>query len=370
MRDPIHAVSDQYALLELVEDAGISSGPDSGGVYRDAVMANYLRSSLYGLSLSQGEGRRFTPVHTLRLTNSIRRHLQALWPELRRPAKPSLFEKGSVDLSQSHDHLGWHLERLSLLGDIVSLGNGYWLPAPVRVISLPSCSDVAIVGGLSTRALRQILPSVEAAGYGRLVPQMAPDDYTFGTIHSQEYECWIGWTPSNLRLWTEEQAHLTMREGSSSSALFIDFEVFVSSWELRRYGAHGWIPARALLAGGKADSVLLCRTGYPTRFFLGHFDGGQLKRERTILPEFVRWLQLGLMLQQGLAPLANWEGDYVRLFPLLPQPVERHFLVYAYALRPKPRQFKWYVPPKYRAHAEALLKRVGYRSRSFGGLSE
>lgn len=353
-------------VLEILRDRMEVPADADDEVVRSQVITEVIRSCLCRLSLMRGEKSIGPAVYTQRIVSAVRRHVASVWPELAQGRSHSPFNYQSPDSLKGEEQFKWHLDRLALLGDVVRLQNGFWLPAPVRLIALPNSSDVAVVGGLATSDLKQFWPEVQAAGYGRVLSGV---DFPQSSDVWQIYKNWVGSMPNDLRSWTADQALQTIRSGSVSSGSFIDYDVYVSSWELRRRTPQRWISASNLFSVGPPEPVMLCRTRDRFRYFLGHFRGGRLVRETSVPLEQVRLLQLGLSLHHGLLPLATWVGNSVWLSPPPPRPVERHLLLYAHCHQPRPGEFVYKITPRWASQIRTHLERVGYRIRHKGGLS-
>ena len=359
----LRPISRFEAAQHLVSECHIADGV-GGDLSLDALLPEYIRSSLRYLSLTEVPGNSFSPVHIRRLTNSVRNHLEALWPQLRSDSSGQAFFDGAAYSSDTRDPVAWHLSRLSTLGDVVNMGKGYLMPAPTKLIKLPG-GDWAVIGGMATEGLKLVCPKVRVGGHGRLI--LADEDCNVDFTDQQDYADWVGWRPNDLQAWVSDQVHQAMRDSSTSASSFTDFEIYVSSWELRRKTKSAWMPAIALQSTVQTAEVMLCRTRDRSRYFLGCFVAARLRRERTVPQSEVRWIQLGLGVLHGLLPLASWQGNSLRLFPLPPSATERHLLAYAYGLQPQPGHFVFYVPPMGRKQVEKLLAAVGYRNHSPGG---
>lgn len=365
----IRLITHEEAVRTLLRELGVDETAETP-YHLDFVLPEVIRSNLYHLSELDGEGAGFRPVFTRKLTGAVRRQLEAVWPPLHQDSADCFFGGGTLVSEPSPtDQILWHLKRLALLGDVIYLNDGFWLPSPIRSIPLPFSGDVAITAGLPTEDLRRLSVAAYVGGHGRLIS--GDKETGRGVAETLGYDEWVGWRPENIQAWATEQMLQTIRMGSASSVAFTDYEAYVSSWELRKRTPQSWIPAFGLKSASRVEPVLLCRTRTkPTRYFLGHFVGRELKLERAVSHVHVRWLQLGLSLCHGLSPLAAWEGQKLKLFPLPPQPVERHLLVYAYGLQPRLGQFLYHVPSAYLERVESLLGHFGYRNRSKGGISE
>lgn len=334
---------------------------------RNVILAEYLRCSILGLSrIELGGKTSFEPVHIRRLINTVRNHLEAVWPHLRQDNKSLPFNTvGSENDTYRVDSIQWVLKNLALIGDVVNLGNGYWIPSPVRLIKFPFSEYVAVIGGVATAHLKGLFAGIKIAGHGRVLKYTdIPKYIQSGQEWWQDYHNWIGFIPDDLSSWTEVEVAKVRTNGSRSSPTFVDFEVCITNKKLRYKTRNFWVPAATLMVIEGVDEVLLCRTGKPIRYFLGEFTSGQLVHERTISSEIVRWLQLGLCLRGCTTPSAKWVGSKLKLFPVLPRSLKRYLTVYSNTLISETGQVVYHVPMLYQDQVKNFLEHFGYCNRN------
>jgi len=150
-----------------------------------AVDCGLLRNCIWALS---GGAR---PVHSLRLLN------------LAVESSPSSIIAETHDDSDVRSRLRSSLTELEGAGDVVSLANGRWLPAPTREVRLGTPDDTRLlVGGLPTSLL-----SVELFA---MVSHHGAFRRTTGNALAKElglpmepYESWVGGGPPDVKAWTE-----------------------------------------------------------------------------------------------------------------------------------------------------------------------
>jgi hypothetical protein len=144
-----------------------------------------LRSCVW--ALTRGE----RPVHTLKLLNlAIELSPDAL-----------LSEEAGVP-EERRSRLRGTLEELSEAGDLVSLANGRWLPAPTRQVPLRTGDDTRLlVGGVPTSALpSELARSIRHHGVFRRV---TGDGLSAAlALPCEGYESWVGEAPKDLQAWT------------------------------------------------------------------------------------------------------------------------------------------------------------------------
>lgn len=361
----IHTI-DQQAVIKLLSTYCGVILPTENNIQRDLIIAEYLRFSLYKLSFLPRE-KRFAPIYVSQLLNEVHNRLEAVWEELNLSRLRSL--NNGIELganSRRDDPIRQVLEQLNLLGDCVHIGRGYWLPSPVRLVRLPNSDKIAVLGGLATPELKRLLPTVQLVGLGRLISDNCSVKQK--EMVWQDYHNWVGWIPEELPVWTERVVDRVMIEGSTSSPTFMDFEVYVLDRSMRHRNFRPWIPATAFIEM-KTTGIQLCRTEKPGRYFLGKFVSSQLVKELFVTTQDMPWLRLGLHPLKNMTPFCIWKGNYLTIFPPLPQALRRNLAVYSYALISEMNHTFYYVPPFFRSDVEKFLGNYGYffKEKNLGG---
>jgi len=323
-------ISTHHATRIVAAASGIKIG-SSLDHFIDQVIAEYLRQTLY--LLSQG-GR---AVYVTQLMNTVQRHLAPLWPELYefRERRSSLIEQ-QAEGDLHPDRVRRVLEVLSDLRDCVDLGEGYWLPAPLRFVFLPASERVLVVGGLATSELRRMLGSeVSLVGFARIVSEVAlPDDIRRDPSRWQAYEAWCGDAPLDLREWTKSYMTQASRQLRHSASGFVEFEVY-APWLRRRQPQYfRWIGFTDFVSEVKNPprTLLLCRSipqrmRGPRTYWLGVVDSHGLKREVPVPSTHVRRLSYGLDLCYGAPTRVFWQGDRVLVIRNRLPPEEQRILI-------------------------------------------
>ncbi|WP_047155180.1 hypothetical protein [Aneurinibacillus tyrosinisolvens] len=356
------------ALKNILRDIGVST-PDDKVYEYNLILSEYLRRSLYRLSFEEGGQKEFAPVHIRRLINTVSGHLKVLWSELEKEKSQFLFKLNNDNQEITiNDEIKWVLERIALLGDCMHIGNGFWLPTPIKLVQLPQSNETIIIGGFDTQSLKSYFPSVRIAGYGRfLLNKEIPFGYYQNKNWWQDYQNWLGWIPKDLHSWTQEKINCINKEGSLSSSTFLDFEVFVSTWAIKNRVRQSWIPFETFLGMNGTETVMLCRTKKPTRYFLGVFEKARMVRELAIQEQDIaRWLMVGLRIRHGLKPYARWKGNNLTVYPPLPFSLERHLTIYACKLLTR-HKGNYYVPKFFHGNINKFLHLFGYEVKQTGG---
>jgi hypothetical protein len=149
--------------------------PGAGGA-REHLVAEYVR---HFLSCNAFDGESFDPhpVHAGALRQAVLRQLG----ELAGPPSGAAWPSDDLDRPREHldlsDPFRLALHKLVVLGEAAELGNGFYLPSPLRLVELHGGITLAL-SGLPTWALtrRLRLGGPESAGLARLVSGKPPSD--------------------------------------------------------------------------------------------------------------------------------------------------------------------------------------------------
>ncbi|OIQ07932.1 hypothetical protein MOOR_24330 [Moorella thermoacetica] len=354
-------------IIAGLTGVGLESRPDQ---FIDQVIAEYLRQGL--CSLSQGG----QPVYITRLTNIVRRQLAPLWPEL------YVFRERRWSLEEQHAEGDIHPDRvhrvldiLSDLRDFVELGEGYWLPAPVRLVTLPGSGRVLVVGGLATADLRwKLCPEVALAGFARTVPEGAlPDTLRFDRSMWQPYGAWCGDPPADLKKWTEACIAHAQGQLRDSASNFSAFEIY-APWLRRGQPQYfRWMRFEDFIDEIMTPprTLLLCRSipgrlQVPRKYWLGIVDPKGLKREAPLPYGHARRLAYGMDLLYGVPTRAVWEDGTLVLRNWLPP--EEHRILTAIgretSLCPGRLPLRLEIGPEWRQFASESLNALGIEIKS------
>ena len=168
----------ERSRAELLISAHLQGGSVGNDISADCAL---LRSCIWSLSSAA------RPVHVLRVLNLV----LTTWDS-------------DQDVLERREHLHEALEELSDAGDLVSLPEGRWLPAPTREVLLESGSDERLlVGGLPTGVLPTELKKliVHHGPYRRVKGQMLGDALQ---LPKESVESWAGSPPKELESWAEK----------------------------------------------------------------------------------------------------------------------------------------------------------------------
>ncbi|MGF7031248.1 hypothetical protein J2T17_002154 [Paenibacillus mucilaginosus] len=334
-------------------------------IVQEMILAEYLRNIIYMLSVGNNYSlTRFSPVYIRTIINTLRKHLDTVWPL---PQRLEIFSTNNDEdrgYPLSTDSIKWTLNLLQMIGDIVHVGNGYWLPSPLRFIELPESDEIGVVGGWPTRNLAREYGAVMHLGLGRMVIKGDIKRATFDPTY-QSYEAWRGWVPANILGWAEALVKRARDYGSNSSSNYLDYEVFISFKAKRNYRS-AWVGIENINDEDLQKNILLCRTrAKPVIHFLGVFQKGKLIKELGLEGFQVAWLRLGLRQLHGVPLTAKWEGNLLKPYPSLPSSIEQELLFYMVKVQ-TPNFPAYFVHEGTKAKVEALLDRYGYKFNNKG----
>ena len=154
-----------------------------------AIVADHIRTSVWAPYLRTGEIDR-QPVHTSRIFAALDRNLRFL----------PLDSAGGTVAAQ-HSTYEFVRDQIERCGDIVHLGNGYWIPGPLRLVRASASKAAVIVGGLPTGTLKHT--------FKRPIHSIGPARYLIsfeGAVNALSEESiadWLGVSES-LATWTEQ----------------------------------------------------------------------------------------------------------------------------------------------------------------------
>lgn len=117
------------------------------------------------------------------------------------------------------------LDQLEEGFDLVGLPNGYWLPAPTRVVPVTP-ARLMLVGGCPTNALpEEFQETVEHRGPFRRLKTAAVRDAL--DLPTEELDSWLGSAPADLKGWGTEVITQAALEAYSSNGEVEEFNAYV-----------------------------------------------------------------------------------------------------------------------------------------------
>ena len=327
-------------IIQIIERTlGLENPYHSSELYLHQIIAEYLRDSIYTLTISSSESQP-EPVFTTRLLNHVRRHLIPLWPD--KLANESSFLFSSSEETEEADPLRFTLNLLDDIRDVASLGNGYWLPTPVRFIKPQEeqPKQILVIGALSTRKLQNILnPRIELKGLVRVIKSdLIPDEIYQDHTQWQSFGNWLGNPPEDLCKWTSQYIERCQQSHHPSGSEVRNFDIYLPQHQHGNLQYYRWHPSTEIHS--LPDGFYLCRSRASSRYFgpRGYWLGtvkeenGQLQMEaESLIPaQDVRRLQYGFDLMYDrptTVALEYFRGKTIFSFQnLLPQEESRFFL--------------------------------------------
>ncbi len=162
--------------------------PAAGAPDPLALLAAALRAALWGISGGK------KPAYVTRVLSAAARQLP-----------PPLLSSISIDTGEraATEVLRTAFDELAALGDVSELPQGYWLPAPLRVVPLTEARRWLLVGGVPTSILPEPLRrALHHAGGGRLLDAALHDMGI--ALPEQRLDDWIGRPSQPLQSWAAE----------------------------------------------------------------------------------------------------------------------------------------------------------------------
>ncbi|MDI6879228.1 MAG: hypothetical protein QMC95_13535 [Desulfitobacteriaceae bacterium] len=369
----LSVITKKEALQKIVK-ASVSGELLTESHLRDVIIAEYLRKSLCNLTSSLGQKSQLQPIYVTRLLNSVRRQLSPLWPELNFGLEEDLSD--TINLQSNGDISSYSVRRvldsLETVGDAVEVGNGYWLPTPMRLVQPPVQDKVLVVGGLATADLSMMLGiNIKISGFARHIERSAlPENIIRDESWWQSYEDWVGDIPGNLCDWTKsvlDQARLALRPSASN---FDNFEVYVPSRRAGTIQFFRWVSLSKLkqIIDMPSHDLMLCRFkskrphSTSSNFWLGIVDFDGLKKEAPVFAPNVRRLMYGLDLLNGAPTHVVWKLDgIIDLRSRLPHEELRLAMAIGVDVSPRPGRLpiRFMFQPEWQDTVTCALNRLG-----------
>jgi hypothetical protein len=315
-----------------------------------AIDCALLRSCVW--ALTGGE----RPVHVLKLLNLA----VDISPD-------SILADDEMRSADTRSRLRTCLDELTEAGDLVSLANGRWLPAPMREVRLGSADDARLlVGGFPTSLLPSEL-SVEVHHNGAFRRTMGERLARELALPLESYDSWVGPFPGDLKAWTQSvfkgdyEAFTEVNDGRQFS-LYAPPNARQGALQAKR-----WVDRPEKLAGrflGRRDLPFGIRqyravevvSGVIVRVMIPQLGTGDLRR-----------LMYGLDALAGNPVLVenDTRGDefVIVLGSEVPRPERRLFAALGTLTVPVDKYYPrtWRFPRKYTGEISSRLSALGVR---------
>jgi hypothetical protein len=254
---------------------------------RAALIADHMRTLVWAPFRAPAID--FHPAHTSRLFAALDRNVRFLSSETA--------VQGSSTATQ-HSEYEFVRDQLERCGDIVHIGNGYWIPGPVRAVRPVMSQSTIVVGGAPTAELKRTF-SLHSIG---------PARYLFGERSAEgghpevSVGVWLGISES-LSAWTEKTLAWGRTQLQPQAEIEDDsIEIYAPDMHRARRRPGFWIDAKEFQEA--APTVRLFRPKMSAKWtfdrpdYLGVFnsgpDGAQLSRSVRISKDVGYRLQFGL----------------------------------------------------------------------------
>ncbi len=306
---PVTTIADQIKMALLSSHAHQAS--------QEALSAEAIRVALWVQSAyKQVSSSSDVAVTTRHLLNQAR----ALWTPIRNAYQYSLAtnktKRSDTHESEGESVIGINLDRdvldaLAEQGDFYSLGEGRWLPAPLRLVPL-SQTRYLLVGGMPTHLLPgTLLHNLHLHGSFRHVdssalPAMKPDAGHTVQWQFQSLGSWLGASPLSLDDLAQsfnKQELLPVTHHSDADPSLEAYAAYVGGPQLLR-----WRPLDDV-----TDGHYLLRTSTPwgiRQYSSGHISNHWLIKQSVLLQHIdIRRLCYALDKQAGKPTRASWNAQ-------------------------------------------------------------
>lgn len=224
--------------------------------------AECIRASLWAAT-NAGE----VPVYVTRLIGSTEPLLR---PDPNyRIAKLRRQEKGT----EPKEMIREALDEMELIGDVARLPDGYWLPAPLRVIPLPAMNRWLVLGGRPNSMLPEdLVPTLEHSGVARFA---TPEPLG---LPQESEETWCRLPTEPLAVWTTQVINNTeLRELDDPD---LELEFYAPAQTAARRKAPFQTQRWTVVTKSLPDGLYLCRQ----RLFraMVHFAVAKVQNGRTV----------------------------------------------------------------------------------------
>lgn len=300
------------ALRHLAEEL---YSPPASAALRTAIIAEHIRTLV---SAPFGGMPRQRPIHTARLIGALNRNARFL-------------AASTDDFDQLEKAFDFVREQLVLCGDIAHVGNGYWIPCPIRMLRIGH-DHAYLLGGAPLQSLsRHVHASIVAVGPLRYVQTSEMTDLPTLTLAQwlEHDEPLAAWTECML---TRAADELVPQADIEDDTL----EIYAPDLYRMRQRSGFWAPAREFHEAAPSLRLFRPKTTPQWTFdrpdYLGVFrkgsQGARLLKAVRIAHDVARRLQFGLDLryQTSRTLTLRHVGDCYRLdvkFPPFPKSESR-----------------------------------------------
>jgi hypothetical protein len=280
------ALTEEDVWRELAER--FASPPDREALLR-ALISEHMRALVFAGAIRSAEFEIPQRAHTTRLTASARRNLAPLSSDV-------------LSLADGEDVASLTLAAMAELGDVVNIGGGLWLAAPLRFIASSNTEDLILVGGIPRESVESDTGCpLSLAGASRFI--LSPDAGNRKSLAAsvQPIDAWLG-PVEPIAAWTESVLAAHRQRLSAPEEISADqLEIYAPDIARQQRGSGFWLPisriARALPGPRLCRPLQAFARAWARPHYLGLFDykGGALVLRQSALVEYdiSRRLQFG-----------------------------------------------------------------------------
>lgn len=269
------------------------------------------------------------------------------------------------------------LHEMEILGDVVSLPGGYWLPTPLRIIPMNSIRRWVLVGGIPTNQFpTHVQEMIEHTGTGRMLSRPPSEINLHLPQQSEEVWCRLpripidGWaknilfTPSPQPYEEAEERFEYYAPGIANGRQARDLQFF------------RWVESANSLPDGRYLARRKSKSG-PTLYTIAIAQRGSVVATCVLDSGKIdlRRLQYGLDLLAGMpvtVDVTRTEGGWsFQLKNELPKSEHRIFMMLGRLRSISTKQYyprRWELPAGYAAQAVSALERLHVRLSDADGL--
>jgi hypothetical protein len=238
--------------------------PDDPSALLHTVAAEHLRTAIYASSVQ--ENPHIPRVHTSRFMSNLRNNLGGIWDS---------DSANAATQSVAENRYRSILEALEQAGDILHLGSGYWVSAPLRLVELPASEHLLVVGGVPFDPLQRYLKTTPlCAGVSRFVERAVLKQQPHLLQLVQPFDEWIGITET-LATWTRGTIDRALQRLSAPEEISIEqLEIYAPDVFQQQRKMGRWLPgsqARQALSNPRLCRPLSHVRDYDRPSYLGIF---------------------------------------------------------------------------------------------------
>jgi len=319
----------KFEEMSLAVAAELRCLPDSVA-FEKSIVAQHLRTAIYVGSTRTTSSESGGHTSTQRLMANLRRSLDGFFINLQLSSSSSEAQAANGDLYRTT------LDCIAGLGDVVDVGGGHWISAPLRLVEMDGAEALLVVGGYPMEAARAALGlEMASGGIGRFTVGAKSSAKLRNSEIVVPLASWLG-VSEVLSVWTSRATNSHLKRLSHTDEIAADQVELYAPDILRNQHKKGrWVQATQIhqsIDGPRLFRPLGSRSrDYSRPYYLGLFDvrDGELVLLRSAPVEF----EVSLRLRFGIDELLKTprsvkisvQGDTCTVTPWLklPEPENR-----------------------------------------------